>query len=523
MVAQFLRLKLTLLANSFRRKPLQAVGLALVLLYGIALGIAAVIGLISLRFTTPDIARAVVVSLGSVVVLGFLVLPLIFGADDAIDPRRFALFGIRATPLSTGVAAAAFVSVPSLAVAVLAVAQIVTWSRGPLPVLVAVVAAALLVPTCVLASRVSTAVASLFLSSRRARDVSGVALVFLIALLAPAAALLTAVDWESRVLPVLRRIAAVAGWTPFGAVWSAPADAANDSIGPALAKLGIAAGFVIVLALLWRMLVSVALARREREAKARRYSGLGWFQTMPGTPFGVIAARSLSYWGRDARYRVAVWAIPVVPIIAVAALLLVGVSPEFIGWLPVPLMCLFLGWTVHNDVAYDSSAFWAHVSSDTRGTDDRWGRLVPPLLIGIPLVLIGSALTVLITGAWDTLPALIGLSACALLVTLGVSSVASAAFPYPAVHPGDSPFAQPQAAGSSGSVVQSLSLLISVALALPVVGVVIAGALLDPVWFLVALPVGLVVGIGVLVGGVSWGGSIVDRRAPELLAFTLQN
>jgi hypothetical protein len=34
---------------------------------------------------------------------------------------------------------------------------------------------------------------------------------------------------------------------------------------------------------------------------------------------------------------------------------------------------------------------------------------------------------------------------------------------------------------------------------------------------------GLAIGVGGLVGGIRWGGAIMDRRAPELLAFTLQN
>jgi ABC-2 type transport system permease protein len=186
-------------------------------------------------------------------------------------------------------------------------------------------------------------------------------------------------------------------------------------------------------------------------------------------------------------------------------------------------MCLFLGWAVHNDIAYDSTAFWTHVSANTSGVDDRWGRLVPALFVGIPLVLLGSLITVLITGGWNTLPALVGLSACVLLVALGISSVMSAGFPYPAVHPGDSPFAQPQAAGTAGSVVQSLSFFATILLAAPVVGLVVLGMLFDPVWYWAALGGGLFIGTVALYVGVHWGGRIVRRRAPELLAFTLQN
>ena len=55
----------------------------------------------------------------------------------------------------------------------------------------------------------------------------------------------------------------------------------------------------------------------------------------------------------------------------------------------MPIVCLFLGWTVHNDVAYDNTAFWLHVASDVDGRADRLGRLAPPLAIGLPVAVIG--------------------------------------------------------------------------------------------------------------------------------------
>ena len=44
----------------------------------------------------------------------------------------------------------------------------------------------------------------------------------------------------------------------------------------------------------------------------------------------------------------------------------------------------FLGWSLHNDVAYDRTAIWLHVASGVRGVADRVGRLVPVLIVGIP-------------------------------------------------------------------------------------------------------------------------------------------
>lgn len=522
MVAQFLRLKLALLGNTFRRGRLQAAGMVIALVYGLAVATLVAVGLGSLRGTTPDVARVILIVFGVVVVLGFLLLPLVFGVDDSIDPRRFSLFGISTGRLALAVAAAAAVSVPALVVAAFSVAQVVAWSRGAVPLLFSLLGAVLIVPTCVLAGRVSSAVAASFLSSRRSRDATGIVLVLVLAFAAPFIALGAAVDWQAQGLPVMRRIAAVVSWTPFGAAWSAPGDAAVGRTDLAWVKVAIAVAFLALLWFAWRALVGMMLLRPQREAAARVYQGLGWFERLPSTPLGAIAARSLSYWGRDARYRVSLAVIPVLPVVMVLALLIGGVPAGIIVWIPVPVMCLFLGWMVHNDVAYDSTAFWAHVSADTKGSDDRWGRTIPALFIGLPLALVGSLVSVAVLGDYDLLPGLFGLSLCVLLVALGISSVISARFPYPAVHPGDSPFAQPQAAGATGSLVQAFSILLTLLLASPVVLLIVLNPALPSVQYW-ALGLGTVLGLGALVGGVAWGGRIIDRRAPELLAFALQN
>jgi len=522
-VAQFLRLKLTILANALRRRPALAVAMIAALLYGLVLVVAAAFGLAELRDSTPAIARAVVVVAGSAVTLGAIVLPLVFGADDSLDPRRFALFGLRPNRLAVGIVVAALVSVPTLVVAVLALAQLATWARGGQPVLLAAVSAVLIVLTCVLAARVSGAIAALWLSTRRARDLSGVILSSVLAIATPVAAVIATVDWESRALPVLRRFEAVLGWTPLGAAWAVPADAANDEPGSAMAKLAIAVGFVLVLALAWRGLVGFMLRRQDRAPTGRIYTGLGWFRSLPATPVGAVAARSLSYWGRDTRYRVSLAAVPVLPVIAIAALLVAGVPGDIIMWLPVPLMALFLGWLVHNDLAADSSAFWTHLSASTRGVHDRWGRLVPVLVIGIPLIVVGSVVSVALLQNWNALPALLGLSACVLFAALGISSVTSAAFPYPTSRPGDSAFSQPQTTGSGGSTTQAFSLLLTLLVASPVAACVVLTVVSEPWWTWVALGAGLALGLIVLVAGAAMGGRIVDRRGPELLAFTLQH
>ena len=142
MVAQFLGLKVRLLANLFRRSPWQVVGIVLGLMYGLGIALWMVVGLVALRLAPADLARDAVVTAGSIIVLGFLVLPLVFGVDDVLDPRRFSLFGIPNRRLAGALAVSALVGVPSLVICVVAAAQIVTWSRGFVPALFAVAAAA---------------------------------------------------------------------------------------------------------------------------------------------------------------------------------------------------------------------------------------------------------------------------------------------------------------------------------------------------------------------------------------------
>jgi ABC-2 type transport system permease protein len=335
--------------------------------------------------------------------------------------------------------------------------------------------------------------------------------------------LLALSDYQSQVLPVLRRIASVLEWTPLGVAFSAPAASASGDANEAAAKLAIAFGFLVVLAAGWYFMLGYVLSRPERSAVETYRSGLGWFRLMPSTSLGAIAARSLSYWARDARYFVALAAIPIIPIGMVAALLVGGIGADVIAWIPVPVMCLFLGWSAHNDVAHDNTALWTHVSAHTNGADDRWGRIVPGLLVGIPLAVVGSIITVVIVGNSVALPGLIGLSLCLLFAGLGVSSVSSAAFPYAAPLPGHGAFIQPQALVSNAATVQSITFAITLLFGAPVLAVVFFNPFveLEPHWaaFLVGVPLGLIV----LVIGVYWGGRIMVRRGPELLAQSSQN
>ena len=523
MVKQLLRLKLRLLGNAFRRSPWQLVGLLIGLVYGLSIAFLVVTSLIGLRLATVSIATTGVTVFGSLLVLGFIVVPLVFGVDDVMDPRKFSLYGLPNNKLATSLVITALIGVPALVVGVIGLAQIVTWSRGPLAVLLAVIGAPAILATCVLSARVFTSIAAFLLSSRRSRDATGLFGLILLIVITPVFLLLLNVNWQRDGLTILGRISNVLEWTPLGAVWAAPADAAAGNPGTAILKELIALAFVALLWAAWRYLVATMLVTQQRASEAKSYRGLGLFRLGSATISGVVAERSFTYWLRDARYQVSLLIIPIIPFFLMIPLIIVGLPGNVLALLPVPVMALFLGWTIHNDVAYDSTAIWLHVAAGIRGRSDRFGRVIPVLAVGVPLIVVASLICAPLYGDESMLPALIGVGLGLLFTGLGLSSVMSARFPYPAVRPGDSPFAAPQAVGSASALIQGFSFLITFVLASPTLYLAYLSLTVPSSWGWGALVVGVGLGGLLLWGGIAWGGHIFDKRSPEILAFSVRN
>lgn len=517
----FLRLKLALLGGAFRRSPWQIVGVAVAIVYGAGFTLAAVIALVALRFTPVQFASEGVVIGGSALFVLSLVVPLLLGVDDAMDPRRFALFGIPRTRLAIGLGAAALISIPAVCITIAVLATLVTWSRSIGSFVMALVAWPIAVLTCALVSRISAASASLLLSSRRSRESSSAVIVVLLVLISPAAVLLSSLRPSTGVDSVVADVARVLASTPIGAVWAAPASiAAGDPLG--LVQLVIALVTLGLLCLAWRGLVGLSIVTPARQGRLRTFGGLGWFARLPARPGWAVAARSLTYWGRDVRYRLALVMLPVTPILIIVALLVAGVPGRPLALLPVPVVALFLGWAGHNDTAYDSTAIWLHVASGVRGRADRLGRALPVLLIGVPFVAIGSFIAAAIYGRPAAALPLLGVSSCLLLSGVGLGFVTSALFPYPVPRPGDSPFQHPNTTSAVTVAVQSITFLAQFVIAAP-------AALLGGMFLLGtggsaagSFATGLALGALVFAGGLALGSRVFRRRGPEILAAALR-
>ena len=523
MVAQLLRLRADLLAGEVRGSARRSVLVVLGSLAGLVAAVFVAGQAVALRGELPEVARAVVVPVGALVALAFTIVPLVVGRSDQFDPRRFAVFGIGRRDLAVGLGVAGLVGVPVVAVAIVAVAQVATWARSAGLVVLAIVAALLAVATCALLVRVGCAVGASLIGPHRSRDTGWLAALVIVVLAIPAVSLLLRVDWLDPAGPELQRVADIAGWTPWGAAWAVPADAASGHGGEAVLKLLVAVAVVALLVWAWWSLVGRALETVDGRASTRRYRGLGWFDRLGSTPVGAVAARALTYWVRDPRYRTSYLVIVFVPIV-VLPLGVAGVPWHWTALVPLPLMALIAGFLPHNDVAYDNTAVWLHVASGAPGWSDRLGRLVPVLGVGVPAIVGGAAVSAWLFGDWTAFPVLVGVCACALLAGLGLSSVVSVLLPYPTVRPGDHPFQQPQAAGAAASVAQTSMVIGIVLCTVPAAWLaVLALAHESGSWAVSTLVVGVLVGVVVLVAGVLVGGRLFDRHGPDLLAAAQRN
>jgi ABC-2 type transport system permease protein len=280
-----------------------------------------------------------------------------------------------------------------------------------------------------------------------------------------------------------------------------------------------------VLLVFWLFSVRLAFRATRRIPVERRGGTPGWFRRLPSTPTGAIAARSFTYWVRDPRYRSVIGFLPFIPIVILLTGWIVGFPFAWTVLLPLPLMVLIAAVsTTHNDIAYDSTAVWTHVAAQTRGTHDRLGRIVPPIVLGAILIVIGTPLTVLGNGDVRITPVVLGVSLALLFGGVGVASGMSALMLYPVSRPGDPAFQQPQSQAGSGAGAQALALFATALVGAPAIVLAVLWLIDDSIaWNWVALLVGVWAGLIALFIGIRVGGAAFDRRGPELLAFTMQH
>ena len=562
MVATLVKLKWRLTLNALTKNVWAIIGTVFGALYGIGALVMVLAGAVGLGLkASPDVIGLVLGALGALLVAGWAVVPLLVtGVDSTLDPRAMAAWTAPSRGLALGLLAAGALGIPGCLTAAVCLIPVLTWLLAGqfAAALLALLCAPAALATCVLLSRIIVTAAGIS-SSRRGRETTAIIafVFFLVVTQAPNLIPRILGDDPTGFLQQLRTLAKVMGLSPFGWAFAAPGLMATGSVLPALA-LAIGAWLLPVILLpLWQRVVGkVMTSPGSSHTRMRAYAADGagsdvqhqglpdvlpWARRLAAAlpaPAAAVAARSLRYWRTDPRYLVQFLSALLLPVVIVLGPALnssrfsAGVNGQpvdtsfALGHAPAPLLfmapalAVFMGWAIHDDLGLDSTALWSHISAGIRGAHDRLGRVVGAAVWQVPALVVIDLLMVAWTGRWEALPAVTGACLALYGCALAWSCLASVLLPYETLAPGDSPM-RSRTSGTAflAALIQMAAILLLLAVCSPVLGVAVYGVVQGaPVWGWVALVAG-VVWCGLLLwGGVVFGGRVLDRRGPQVLA-----
>lgn len=572
MVATLIRLRWRLTLNALKKNVWALIGTILGGLYALGLIPLLLVGAVALSRASTEVIANVLAVFGAFMILGWTLIPLLLtGVDTTLDPRAMAAWTAPSARLARGLAVAGATGLPGIVTAFALLLPALTWLAAgePLAAGLALLMGPVALATCVLTGRVVVIGAGVS-TTRRGRDMVGIIAVILVVFgsLAPSIVNVFAVSAMhdgGPHIPVLGEIARVVGLTPFGWATAAPGYLAQ---GQALPALGLAVGAVAIpLALLplWERVVTRVMttpahaggsshAYKTRRgprttAEGRDQVGAGdgaaglpevlpWqrrlARLLPG-PSAAVAARCLRYWRADPRYLVLALTILIVPLVVLgsaatgsmtsrvgspgaAGALALGHAPWWLLFVGL-FTALMTGWAVHDDLAFDSTAVWTHISAAVPGRYDLLGRALAAALWQVPLVIAVELGVGAWTGRWDMVPAFLGTAAAIYGSALAWSALTCVIFPYEVNAPGESPL-KSRTSGMAllAAVVQMIGMLAIVVIALPAAVALVALAITGAWgWGWLLLPAGIAWGCTAAWIGARLGGRLLDGRSVAIL------
>ena len=567
MAATLVRLRWRLTLNAVRSSVWAVIGLLAGGAYAVG-AVSVLTGGAVLLGAAGDVTSVSLVlgALGALLVAGWTLVPLLLtGQDGTLDPRALAAWVAPSRTLARGLLVAAACGLPGLATGVVCLLPLLVWALSGqwAAVASALVMAPVALATCVVLSRVVVTAAGLS-TTRRGRDRVALVAVAAVLLGSLVPSLLNGLALGEG-LGALRPVARAVGLTPLGWTFAVPGLVATGQWALAAAcALGAVALPVLLMALWYRVVRRVMVTpvsgsgpshgyvvvtgQPDRSSSAAGPAGdaagtdavnlvdvLPWARRlgrlMP-VPAAAVAARCLRYWRTDPRYLAQLLGLCLVPALLVVVAVMgpaAGTSVvEHLAWggapagllaLPV-VLGLLTGWSLHDDLGYDSTARWSHLSTALRGRDDLLGRIVAAALWQIPVIVVSTLLVAGWTGHWRWAPVVLGTALALLGCAYGWSAVTSVLMPYEVNAPGDSPL-RSRTSGTAllASLVQMAGWIVLATVTAPVWGagilVVLAGSW---AWGTAVALLGLGWGLAGTCLGVHRAGVLLERRGARLLA-----
>ena len=549
MVGHLVSLKWQYVLASFRRSIWALIGLIFAALYagGMLFGLGSAYFIANSE--VPEYGQLGTLLVGAVIALAWAIVPIFFsGLDGTLDESRFVLFPIKPSTLQKGQFLGGFVGIPGIASIIAVLLGAIAFISQPLALVVYLICCVLglanLMVWARLANRLGMALND---NPRIANTLMIVAMLLMMSagfIFGGTITYLTK-HWEE-VLPYLPWLSV----TPFGSAFAVPYFMATGNMGTALGCLALTLVYLAGGWWLWgknlaRSMANVGGSAHHASAAEVAAGDLGLLARFPATPRGAVAARTLHSFLKDNRLQLLTASTAMLYLILTVAMPLFlssvgsfesrasfngvnaaeanqiinsGVMQLFGFWM---YFCtVFTGYYMCYLVSYDNTAFSLHVLSPLRGIDDRIGRLWGYSILVAPIVVLMVLVASAVNGHLELFPIVLMHQLGVFAAAAGMGCVLDTFITPPVAPPGANPFKNPKNnEGMGKQLLLMLSMAVVMLSALPGGISVIVYVFLTQ--NLLTLVIGgvlqLMIGAGLLVGGVVWGGRRFDRMSPRML------
>jgi ABC-2 type transport system permease protein len=326
----------------------------------------------------------------TILAFGWLILPVLaFGLDSTLDPATMALFPLRTRSLAVGLLAASATGAWPAANVIGLLGVVIGLARGPLGVLVALIAVVLQVLFCITLARwVTTSMAGL-LRSRRGKDFAAFLFIPIVA----------CYEFFTQVVPRLAATgklttASFAGldawmrWLPPGLAAHAIQDASQGHPLRALLRLLLLAAVIVVLGWLWIRSLNQALVSSDTSTQSSQVRSA----VLPFGRFGLRGAVAARFWIYQRREPISLvyWGIIAVITAAASASSILGPKHHpAVTFVSAVLGGAFIGYFNANAIGLTGPAFLVEATALTDRKALRAylsGQNIVLAVIGVPLL-----------------------------------------------------------------------------------------------------------------------------------------
>ena len=549
MVGHLVSLKWKYVQASFRRSVWAVIGLVIAAVYAVIALLGLAVGYLAAAFEAPETGPLIALLAGSVLAIGWAIVPIFFsGLDGTLDESRFVLFPIEPATLQKGQFLGGFVGIPGVASVLAVLLGLIAYGSQPLLLIVYLVCAVLGLANLMVWARLANRLGIMLSANPRVANVLmivAVVLMMSMGFIFGGTATYLSRHWDA-LLPFLPWL----GVTPFGSAYAVPYWLAAGNVPAALGYLALTLGYLVGGWWLWgrslaRSMANVGGSAHHVSAAQVAAGDLGLLGRFPATPRGAVAARTLHSLLKDNRLQLlTVSTVMLYLMMTVGFPLIMSVAGGSVtgevGFGPDPesanriinsgVMQLFGFWiyfcTVFTGyymcflVSYDNTAFSLHVLSPLRGIDDRIGRLWGYSILVAPIVVVMLLVASAVNGHLELFPIVLMHQLGVFAAAAGMGCVLDTFISPPVAPPGANPFKNPKNnEGMGKQLLLMLSMAVVMLSALPGGISVIVYVFLTQ--NLLTLVIGgalqLIIGAGLLVGGVVWGGRRFDRMSPRML------